>query len=209
MPDDDAPPVAAAPMLTCGYVTFGSLNKVVKISESCARAWARLLDAVPGSRLLLPVPGGELDGDARQIVLERLARWGLASNRIDVCGKTATRREYLERFAEIDVALDTWPFNGITTTCDGLWMGVPAVSLAGNTSVSRAGGSILRAANLETLATTTVDAFVDAAVELVHDYNAIAESRIRLRERLQHSALMDPRGFTARLERAFGEMMQD
>ncbi len=135
--------------------------------------------------------------------------WGVAANRIDVCGKTATRRESLERFAEIDVALDTWPFNGITTTRDGLWMGVPAVSLAGNTSVSRACGSILHAANLANLATTTVDGFVNAAVELVRDYNAIAESRLTLRERLQHSVLMDHRGFTTRLEDAFGKMMRE
>src|SRR5207302_4518081 len=102
---------------------------------------------------------------------------GLPAERIDILGKTATRREFLERHHQIDVALDTFPFNGITTTCEGLWMGVPCVSLAGSTgppqgggtSVSRAGRSILHAANVPHLATDSPEQFVRVATELASD----------------------------------------
>lgn len=129
-PDDDAPEVAELPMLRNGFVTFGPLSKIVKISETCARLWARVLEAVPGSRLLLSAAGAEEPTFARS-VRQRFARPGLPEDRVILLGKTASRREYLERFGQIDIALDTFPFNGITTTCDGLWMGVPTISLPG------------------------------------------------------------------------------
>jgi predicted O-linked N-acetylglucosamine transferase (SPINDLY family) len=133
-PDESAPDVTEPPALKNGFVTFGSLNKIVKVSEPCARLWARVLEAVPGSRLLLSVAGEDAMGPVR----DRLASYGLPPDRLDILGKTSGSRQYLERFSQIDVALDTFPFNGITTTCEGLWMGVPCVSLAGDTSVSRA-----------------------------------------------------------------------
>ena len=165
--------------------------------------------AVPGSRLLLPVPGAEAHNDAREMFLDRLSACGFPVDRIDLCGRTETRREYLERFSQIDIALDTWPFNGITTTCDGLWMGVPAVSLAGNTSVSRAGRSILTAAGLGHLAVKSPEDFVEAAVELVRSATARSDLRTAMRERLTSSPLMDHRGFTARLECAYARMCED
>ena len=141
--------------------------------------------------------------------LNRLSTYGFPVDRIDLCGRTDTRREYLERFSQIDVALDTCPFNGITTTCDGLWMGVPAVSLGGKTSVSRAGESILTAAGLGHLAVKSPEDFVDAAVELAHSATARSDLRTAMRQRLTSSPLMDHRRFTARLESAYARMCED
>ncbi len=135
-----------------------------------------------------------------------LADMGLPPDRLDLLDKTRSRREYLERFGRIDVALDTFPFNGITTTCDGLWMGVPAVSLAGHTSVSRAGRSILRASGLSDLAADTPEQFVNAAAGLARDVQRLRDLRMTMRQRLRASPLMDHAGFTRRLEEAYRRM---
>ncbi|HZL37227.1 MAG TPA: tetratricopeptide repeat protein [Tepidisphaeraceae bacterium] len=224
-PDVDAPDVTEPPSARNGFVTFGSLNKIVKVSEPCARLWARVLEAVPNSRLLLTAAQTE-DGAAEHgqaahattdrraqpaatdcaTIHERLARLGLPMDRVTLLGKTRSRREYLERFAGIDIALDTFPFCGITTTCDGLWMGVPAVSLVGDTSVSRAGKSILHAANLPELAAGTADEFVQIASDLARDGARLRELRMNMRARLLASPLLDHRGFAANLESAYRGM---
>ena len=200
-PEPDAPGVTEPPCIRNGYVTFGSLNKVVKISEPCARLWAQVLDAVPNSRLLLSVAG-----DAAPAVKQRLAAMGLPIERLILVDKTRTSREYLERFNQIDIALDTFPFNGITTTCDGLWMGVPCVSMAGETTVSRAGRSILHAANLPELACDMPEQFVRAAGGLASDLKQLGDLRANMRERVGVSPLMNHRDFAVRLERAYRQM---
>jgi predicted O-linked N-acetylglucosamine transferase (SPINDLY family) len=205
-PDKDAPEVAQPPAQAADHVTFGSLNKVAKVSPLCARLWAQVLEGVPGSRLLLSVAG---DGPTREAVRGRLAEMGLPADRLDFADKTPTRRGYLETFNRIDVALDPFPFNGITTTCDGLWMGVPAVSLAGNTSVSRAGRSILHGAGLPELAADTPEQFVATAAGLAGDVDRLRELRLTMRERLAASPLLDAQRFTRELEGAYREMCHD
>jgi len=197
--EEDDPPVAPTPALSKRYITFASLNKVVKVSAPCAKLWARVLDAIPGSRLLLPAA----EGDSSGIVRGTLARMGLPPDRLDLVGKTRTRRAYLERFGQIDIALDTFPFNGITTTCDGLWMGVPLVSLSGGTTVSRAGRSILSAVGLAQLATDKPDEFVRTCIDLASDIRRLNDLRLGLRQRMADSPLMDHRGFARQLEAAY------
>jgi protein O-GlcNAc transferase len=201
-PDDDAPDVAPPPAVRNGYVTFGSLNKVAKVSPACARLWTRVLEAVPTARLLLSVAGG----DPRGAVRGQLAEMGLPVGRVDFADKAPTRRGYLQTFGRVDVALDTFPFNGITTTCDCLWMGVPVVSLAGGTSVSRAGQSILSAAGLAPLAAATAEAFVSFTSNLAGDLDALRALRAGTRERVRASALCDGRRFARELEAAYRAM---
>ena len=194
-PAEDSPDVVEPPALKNGYVTFGSLNKIAKVSEPCARIWARVLEAVPNSRLLLSATG-----DAASVVRGRLARMGLPLDRVDILGKAATTREYLGRFGRIDITLDTFPFNGITTTCDGLWMGVPCVSLSGATSVSRAGKSILHASNLPELCADRSEQFIQIATELAGDLDRLRDLRLSMRDRLLSSPLLDQQGFARKLE---------
>ena len=186
------------PAVRNGYVTFGSLNKIVKVSRTCAWLWARVMEAVPRSRLMLSVAEGDADGSVR----DRLAGWGIGPGRIDIVPRVASSHDYLNRFNQIDVALDTYPFNGITTTCDGLWMGVPVVSLGGGTSVSRAARGILHAAGLADLAADTEDQFVQVASELALDLDRLRNLRCDARQRLAGSALMNHRAFAAALDRA-------
>lgn len=201
--DDDSPEVSEPPAIRNGYVTFGSLSKIIKITPACAAMWAGVLKAVPTSRLLLAAAS-----DTADEVLSRLARIGLPPERIQIAAKTRSRREYLERYDQIDIVLDTFPFNGITTTCDGLWMGVPHVSVAGNTSVSRAGKSILRAADLCELAAEIPEAFVRVTTALANDRDRLRELRLGMRDRLLKSALMNHLAFAANLDAAYRRMWQ-
>jgi predicted O-linked N-acetylglucosamine transferase (SPINDLY family) len=197
--DQDAPPVTAPPSEQSGTITFGSLNKLIKVNELCGRLWAGVLEAVPDSRLLLAI----VSEQAADAIRARLAAAGLPADRLVLLPKAPSRREYLNRFGQIDIALDPFPFNGITTTCDGLWMGVPCVSLAGPTTVSRAGRSILHAAGLGELSTSTPQAFVRVAAELCHDRSRLRELRLTMRQRLLESPLMDHLGSTRALEREY------
>jgi predicted O-linked N-acetylglucosamine transferase (SPINDLY family) len=200
-PEADEPPVAESPVLKNGFITFGSLNKAVKVSEPCAKLWAKVLDAVPESKLLLTAPA-----EAAASVRQRLARLGLPADRIILQDKTRTSREYLERYNEIDIVLDTLPFGGMTVTCDGLWMGVPCVSLAGRTPAGRAGKSILHAAELPELAAETEDQFVSVGCELARDVDRLCLLRSTMRERLMASPLMDQAGFARKLGAEFRKM---
>ena len=197
--EGSGPSLRSGPGVGNGYVTFGSLNKVAKVSPACARLWARVLEAVPGSRLLLSVAGG----DPRGAVRRRLAEMGLPAERVDLADKAPSRRGYLETFGRIDVALDTFPFNGITTTCDCLWMGVPVVSLTGGTSVSRAGRSILCGAGMPELAADTPGQFVEIAARVAGDRQGMAELRAGMRGTLAASPLCDARRFAGKLEAAY------
>ncbi|HXE55105.1 MAG TPA: hypothetical protein VN541_18930, partial [Tepidisphaeraceae bacterium] len=203
-PYGEWPEISDPPALKSGHVTFGCLNKIIKVSRPCAQLWAHILRQVPGSRLALVAQ----NADCAASVFERLKGYGLPVDRLDIWPKTATRTEYLERFNRIDVGLDPFPFNGITTTCEGLWMGVPVVSMAGATSVSRAGRSILHAAGLGELATEISEQFIRLASELAHDVVRIRELRRMMRERLIASDLPSQRRFAARLERAIEDMLR-
>jgi protein O-GlcNAc transferase len=200
--DGDAPEVGQLPAMTKGYVTFGSLNKIIKVTEPCAKLWAKVLEAVPRSRLVLVVNAVDPAAALRQ----RLMNLGLPVDRVIVAGKVRHRREYLERFNAIDIALDTFPFNGITTTCDGLWMGVPLITLSGKTSVSRSSRSIMHGLGLPELATSSPEEFVRVATELALDIPRLQEMRMGMRPRMAASHLMDHRGFTAHLEAAYRTM---
>jgi protein O-GlcNAc transferase len=202
-PDDDSPPVSPPHCMQSGCVTFGSLNKFYKATTPMLDLWARILTEVPGSRLVLVVQGGD---DANPSVREAIVRRGVPSDRVEVLGKAASRREYMERFGRIDIALDTFPFNGITTTCDALWMGVPVVSLAGRTHVSRAGLSILTHIGLGELACATPEEYVKRAVHLAADRGGLAGRRRGLREWMARSSLRDECAYTRAVEAAYRAM---
>ena len=171
------------PAKTAGYVTFGCLNKLIKVSPAAMRLWGRVLAAVPGARLVLAPSGPPNTHDHLR---REMAGHGLPPDRVDLVPKVPTRRAYLDRFNGIDISLDPFPFNGITTTCDSLWMGVPVVSLAGETFVSRAGVSLLSAVGLPELIATSEDEYVRA-----------------LRGRMAASPLGDGPAFARKLEDAY------
>jgi predicted O-linked N-acetylglucosamine transferase (SPINDLY family) len=124
-------------------------------------------------------------------------------DRVTVAGKAGSREEYLSRFGDIDVALDTTPFNGITTTCDGLWMGVPHVCLRGATGVARCGASILHGCGLGECVAEDPTGYVQLACALAADADRLRSLRATMRERLHASPLLDQTRYTHDLEAAF------
>ncbi len=192
------PPVNPLPARDTGHVTFGCLNNFCKVNDGMLALWARVLRAVPGSRLLLLAPSGSARDRA-------MARLGVPAARVEFV-PYQPRADYLQAYHRIDVGFDTFPYNGHTTSLDSLWMGVPVVSLSGRTVVSRAGLSLLSNLGLADLAADTPGRFVDIAVSLARDPDRLAALRMGLRERMTASPLMDAGQFTSNLEAAYRTM---
>ncbi|HXE55241.1 MAG TPA: tetratricopeptide repeat protein [Tepidisphaeraceae bacterium] len=199
----DAPDVQPPPALRSRSVTFGCLNNFCKITPPVWETWCRLLREVPDSRLIVFSAEGEHRQDARQ----RLARDGIDPNRLQFVARLSVQN-YFEQYHQIDIALDPFPFCGGTTTCDALWMGVPVVSLAGATAVSRAGFSILSNVGLPELVARTPDQYIAIAADLARDLDRLAHLRSTLRERMIASSLMDAPAFARDVEAAFRQMWQ-
>jgi protein O-GlcNAc transferase len=202
-PDDQVPPVAPPPAIGRGYITFGCLNKLIKVTPPALEMWRRILRQVAGSKLLLSIKGGD---EHNPSIRRRLEAAGLPSDRLILLDKTPNRWSYLERFAQIDISLDTFPYHGATTTCDSLWMGVPVITLAGPTNVARAGVSILSAAGLPELIASAPTDYVRIAVELAGDHPRLDALRRRLREQMRHSPLRDETGFAKSVGDAYRSM---
>jgi protein O-GlcNAc transferase len=191
------------PARQSGCVTFGCLNIPAKLTEEVLALWSRVLESVPGSRIMLRAGEGRR---AEERVRNLFARNGISSERVVLAGWTATRFDYLRLFHELDLCLDPFPYNGITTTCDALWMGVPVISLTGLTSVSRHGVRYLSNVGLEELLAESADGYARIATELARDLPRLAALRRGLRERMRVSPLMDAARLTRHLEAAYRGM---
>jgi protein O-GlcNAc transferase len=189
------------PADAAGYVTFGCMNNFSKTNERVLRLWARVLGALPASRLLVLAH----EGGHRQRALDLLRALGIESNRVEFVGYRS-REDYLALFQRVDISLDTLPYNGHTTSLDSLWMGVPVVTLAGQTVVGRAGVSQLNNLHLRTLIARTPDEYVAIASTLAADLPALRALRLALRQRMQRSPLMDSPRFARNIESAYREM---
>ncbi|HEX4052901.1 MAG TPA: tetratricopeptide repeat protein [Tepidisphaeraceae bacterium] len=191
----DTPPVNPLPALEAGKITFGCFNTFSKINQPLLELWARVLNAVPNSRMLMLAPSGS----RRQWVSQ------LLSDRVDFISRQP-RNEYLKFYHRVDLGLDTLPSNGHTTSLDSFWMGVPVVTLIGNTVVGRAGFSQLSNLQLSELVAKTADEYVTIAAKLAADLPKLAELRRTLRERMRFSLLMDADRFTRDIESAYRQM---
>jgi predicted O-linked N-acetylglucosamine transferase (SPINDLY family) len=202
-PGTDAP-VAPAPYLERGDITFGCFNSHRKITREVVKLWSAILHLVPGSRLLLKYH--DLDEEARQApLLAWFAEDGIPSQRILFAGASLSTH-YFEEYSRIDIALDPFPYNGGSTTLDALWMGVPVVTLAGRLPVQRHGASFLTAAGLPDLVTHSPEQYVTTAVFFAQTVPKIPGSRQNLRKALQASPLMDEIGLVRSAENAFRDM---
>jgi protein O-GlcNAc transferase len=206
-PPAHAPPVAPAPCLRERRVAFGSFNNLPKLSDGTVAAWARVLAAVPGSRLLLKAKTLS-DTTIRQRCRERFERAGVAGDRLDIRGWINEGGDHLALYNEIDIALDPFPYNGTTTTLEALWMGVPVIALAGARHSGRVGFSILMRVGLADLVAPTIDDYVERAATLASDHAAIDRLRQSMRARLEASPLLDAPGFVRSFEEALRTIWQ-
>src|SRR5262249_15883520 len=147
-PHPESPaPVTESPCMQNGRVTFGSFNKLSKLSPAALDAWSALLWDVPTARLMLNW-SSLADESTRNSFVKEFAVRGIAPERLELVGRDVSMADHLAAYGRIDLALDTFPYNGATTTCDALWMGVPTVTLAGDTHAGRIGVSLLNAIGL-------------------------------------------------------------
>ncbi len=201
-----APPVSPPPCLASGAVTFGSFNNTLKYNDAVFAAWARILESVPGSRLVLKSYGFDNTSEIDRV---RFAFQSLdiAPDRLDL-RPASFHRQVLEQYADIDIALDPFPFTGGYTSCEALWMGLPIVTLCGDRAVARQTYALISTIGkpewLEEWVAHDVDAYVRNAVALASDRDKLAEIRTNLRGVMKASPLMNGRQFA----RDFEEVVQ-
>ncbi len=193
-------PVAPLPALQNGHITFGCLNNFCKVSDATLEMWRAVLQQVGDARLVLLAPAGQ----TRQRVLNALQVNEPRVQFVDY----VRRPEYLKLYGQIDICLDTFPYNGHTTSLDALWMGVPVVALCGRTAVARAGWSQASNLKLTNLVAQTPEEFVQIATTLAGDLSTLAELRSTLRTRMAESPLMDGRRFARTMESIYRQLWQ-
>lgn len=207
-----SPPVTSHPIaidelpaLRKGHITFASFQTLAKIGDATLMAWSQILSRVPTARLRLQSSPLSYP-DSVAYMQKRLALASIDVDRIDLLGGTP-RDAYLASYAEVDIVLDTFPFPGGTTTAEALWMGVPTVTLTGESLLARQGESILRSAGLGDWVTTTVPEYIQCVIDKIADLPKLGELRASLRTSVSRSSLFDSARFAKNLEKAFEGMV--
>jgi predicted O-linked N-acetylglucosamine transferase (SPINDLY family) len=205
MPIAGAPEVGRSPAATGKSICFGSFNHLAKVTPWMIGVWSKILQAVPDSRLLLKSPGLGT-ASVRRKISELFASHGVDSARIDFAGREPNIYSHLEMYHRVDIALDTFPYHGTTTTCESLWMGVPVVTLAGEVHISRVGVSLLTNVGLPELIARNEDEYVSIAATLAADMSRLMELRRDLRDQMKISPLMDAPRFARNVESAYRDV---
>jgi predicted O-linked N-acetylglucosamine transferase (SPINDLY family) len=195
---------APSPLLSAGHVTFGCLNNFAKVSRPAIDLWGQILARVENSHLILHASPGK----HREALLRSFATAGVGRERIEFVGNQSFEH-YVPTYGRIDIALDPFPWGGGITTLDALWLGVPVVTLSGQTAVGRGGRSILSNLNLPELIAFDADQYTKIAVDLAQDRDRLAQLRSTLRDRLRASPLMDAAGFARDVEQAYRLMWRE
>ena len=206
-PPLDAPEVGELPALNAGYVSFGSFNALVKINSGVMALWARLLKAIPDSCLVLKNRSLE-EAVTQRSIQDFFANEGVPEERLILLGHSPSQVAHLEHYRRIDIGLDPFPYNGTTTTCDALWMGVPVITLAGAMHVSRVGVSQMMTLGLPQLIAGSEQEYIGIGVRLAGDLRALAELHRELRCRMSASPLADAPRLTRNLEDAYRGIWQ-
>jgi predicted O-linked N-acetylglucosamine transferase (SPINDLY family) len=194
-------PVAPPPHERNGCVTFGSFNTYNKLNDAVLDAWGQIMAGVPTARLFIKSHGLN-DPGLRSALVARLQERGIGEDRITIKGREPKTEAHLALYADVDIALDTFPYNGTTTTCEALWQGVPVVGLEGHMHVARVGQTLHRALGLDELIGRDSTEYVNLAVKLAHDAARIRDLRRTLRERMLRSPLCDQVAFVRHFEEA-------
>jgi hypothetical protein len=199
-------PLTALPVQDNGFVTFGSFVDHLKINPEVIALWSEILKTQNGSRLLLRFAKGD-NPEISEHYFNQFEKLGIERSRIDISG-TLEYMEHLKQYQRVDIALDTFPYNGHTTTCEALWMGVPVISLFGETFASRLGLCMLKAIGLDFFAAQTKDEYIKKAVSLAQNIPSLAKIRASMRARMQAGTIGKPKTFAAGVEEAYRKMWQ-
>jgi len=205
-PPPEELPINDLPFLKNGYITFASFNNRPKITDKVIACWAEILHKVPKSRLILKSSPLRDEG-TREKLLDKFTALGIDRERIEILLYAATYAAHMQLYNQADIALDTFPYNGTTTTFEALWMGVPVVAIAGESHVSRVSASILSQIGQQDLITNSQEEYTELAVKLANDPERLAKLRQEIRPRLHTSPACDRWGFTRDLENSYREMV--
>ena len=205
-PASETPELLDPPSRVNGAITFGNFNSIAKLTPEIISLWSQLLNRIPGSKLLLK-SNGLGDEVLRARILGNFETGGIDPTRIELLGWTTSTYFHLALYNKIDIALDTSPYNGTTTTCEALWMGVPVVTLVGDRHAARVGASILTQIDMTDCIALNEAAYVDIAFSLANDPEKLNLIRRSCREKLRSSPLMDEAGFARQMEAAFHTMV--
>lgn len=203
-PPHDAPAVVPSPSEANGYITFASFNNLAKVNEDVITAWAEILRDVPRSRLRLK---NRAFGDAsvRHRYITQFENHGINAKRLHMSGLAHDISSHLALYGEVDIALDTFPYNGTTTSCEALWMGVPIISRIGDRHAGRVGISLLHRLGLEPLCAPDLNSYVALAIKLANNPDKLHIMRDNLRQ-LMMISLCDAPTFTHQIEQAYTDI---
>jgi protein O-GlcNAc transferase len=207
LPDRDAPAAGSLPALASGHVTFGSFNNLAKVSHEVISIWTKILKATPDSRLIMKTFSFR-DETTRRYIMNIFTENDISAGRIELLSPNPSITDHLNIYNFIDIALDTFPYNGVTTTCEAMWMGVPVITLSGRTPASRAGVSLLSNVGLPELVARTPDEYVSIAVNLAGNPDRLQSLREHLRDTTACSPLCNAKTFTANLETCYRQMWE-
>lgn len=200
-PAAESPPSNCLPALGNGYLTFGSFNRLSKISPATIELWSQLLRMIPTSRLMLAA----VPADATELVCKWFMAEGIERARLDFYPR-CSMSTYLRLYHRVDLCLDSFPYSGGTTTCHGLWMGVPTLTLTGDCPQSRVGAAILATCGLEQFSAKSSDHFVELGIAASKDCTTLSSLRANMRAKMQKSMIMRPDLIASSMEAAFVEM---
>ncbi len=206
-PPATCPAVSPAPVEKNGLITFGSFNNLAKINETVVKQWAELLHYVSDSHILIKNPSLS-DKASRKRYLAMFCQLGILPERVELRGLVPTLKDHLDTYSRIDIALDTFPYNGTTTTCEALYMGVPVITLAGKVHASCVGKSLLTAVGTEELIANSSEVYINIAKALANDAGRIINYRKTLRQQMQDSPLCDGAGFARKIELVYKDIWQ-
>jgi predicted O-linked N-acetylglucosamine transferase (SPINDLY family) len=200
--------VSALPAQSNGYVTFGSFQSMTKITDEVLLLWSRVLNSIPDARLRLQ--NKQLNNESMRLALSaRIEKVGIKLERVTLLANMPIHRAYFEAHQEVDIILDTFPYPGITTTCEALWMGVPTVTLPKNSMNSRAGCMLLTCAGLQEWIANTEEEYINIAINKASDISTLAQLRAGLREQVRTSPLFDAELFARNFETAMFGMWKE
>ncbi len=207
-PDELTTAVAPLPALQQGHITFGSFNAIKKVNADVIRVWSDILKAVPGSRLILKSESLD-DSKTREQLIDTFAGNDIHEDRLELVSWLPSRADHMALYSRVDIGLDPFPYNGTTTTCEALWMGVPVICMRGDRHASRVSASILQHAGLPECIADSEQELVQLAGRLADDTEQLAELRGSLRSRMQNSDLMNLPQFTRDLEQVYRQIWSD
>jgi len=204
-PIENSPDISPLPALNNGFVTLGSLNNLAKINASTIQTWAKILNQLPHARLLFK---GRpfIDTDTQNRFQQKFEKFGITPDRLIFRPYEKKITSHLMTYHDIDLALDSFPYHGTTTTCDALWMGVPVIILCGNKHASRVGATLLSAVGLTDFITHSIEEYIEKTIQIGQDFQLLKTVRGHLRSVMANSPLMDAKALTQNVEFAYQQM---